>query len=397
MTVNEEPKSQSVVARLWPPRRMHYVILGAVVVAVAVVIAAFVLIDNLTRVAVPDLVGQGPTEAITAISDAGLAYEPFEAASDAVCTTDPPLSDHCEVTGQSAAPESRIRPGTTLKLSIELIEVAIPDFTGLTYDDAAALAKQSFIQVKPDSDVISKITGFGEWNVLAQEREPNEVVEADTLIELSLDAPLVDVPRVIGMPFGEAVEALEAVGITAGYSSVPGSTSDARLFVRAASPAPSEGKRPVGSTVTLDWGYKVPKVVGLTEGEAVRTLEEAGYSVDGYEYGSKLVSKQNPAAGTIADNSKPIELALAPPTVVYEVVSDGSRATITWIAPGTYNISQAVDASLPWKKTFETDRSPENFNAQIMNGSKVTCNIYVNGELLRTNTSTGQYSIVSCG
>lgn len=223
------------------------------------------------------------------------------------------------------------------------------------------------------------------------------MVEADTLIELFLDAPLVDVPRVIGMPFGEAIEALEAVGITAGYSSVPGSASDARLFVRAANPAPSEGKQPVGSRVTLDWGYKVPNVVGSPEIAAVSTLHNAGFRVDNPRNGSERVTKQAPAAGTIADPSKPIELTLAPPTVVYEVVSDGSRATITWIAPGTYNISQAVDAPLPWRKTFETDRSPENFNAQIMNGSKVTCNIYVNGELLKTNTSTGRYSIVSCG
>lgn len=175
MTAEEEPKGQSVVARFWPPRRVHYVVAGAVLVTVAVVIAAFVLIDSLTRVAVPDLVGQGPAEAVTVINDARLVYEFDEDSSDAVCTSEPPLSAHCEVTSQSPAPDSRIRPGTTLKLSIELIEVALPDFTGLTFDDAAALAEESFIRVRPDNDVIRNISGFGEWEVLAQEREADEI------------------------------------------------------------------------------------------------------------------------------------------------------------------------------------------------------------------------------
>lgn len=393
--VIDDSAGRSVWSRVWPPRRVHYFVVGGVIALIAVTIAVLVVVNQLSQVTVPNLAGKAPAEAIAEIEAAGLVYEPDEAESDVVCTTDPPLYDHCEVTGQSVDAESRISRGTTLVLSIEVIDVTIPTFTGLTYDEAAKLAAESFLLVKPDSDVIRKISGFGEWEVLKQSREADEVVEAGMVVELSLDTPLVDVPRVVGMPFRKAIEALEAVGLVGGFSSIP--ASDERLFVRAANPAPAAGQQPIGSQVNLEWGYKVPAVLGLTEGEAVRMLEAAGLRAGGNQYGSEIVSKQNPAAGSIVNTSKPVDLTLEPPTVVYEVVGDGSRASITWIAPGTYNISQATDARLPWKMTFDTDESPENFNAQIMNGSKVTCNIYVNGKLLKTNTSTGRYAVVGCG
>ena len=91
-----------------------------------------------------------------------------------------------------------------------------------------------------------------------------------------------------------------------------------------------------------------------------------------------------------------VTVTLEEPSVVYEVVGNGSRATITWIPPGTYSISQAVDEPLPWRKSFPTGSDYANFNAQMMNGNSITCNIYVNGELVKTNTSTGPYAVVSC-
>lgn len=397
MTISGDSNSQTFRDRLWPPRRIHFVVLGGIVGLVAVVIAAIALVDNLNRVAVPDLVGQSPLEAAEAIVDAGLIYEPDEEVSDGVCTTDPPVSDYCEVTSQSLAAETRIRPGTTVVLALEVIEVVVPDLVGLSFDDAVDLAADVHLRVKPDNNLVLDVSGHGEWKVLEQSRDVDESIEAGMNIEVTLDAPLVDVPQVVGLPFGTATEMLEAVGITAGFSSVPGNYLDGSVFVREMDPAPDGGQVPIGSKVNLSWGLKVPDVVGSAEGEAVRILQDAGFTVTGSTVGSDRVTKQTPAAGAITEPTKEVALTLAPPTVVYEVVSDGSHASITWIAPGSYNISQATDAQVPWKMTFETEADYRNFNAQTMNGSTITCNIYVNGELRKTNTSTGQYSVVSCG
>lgn len=395
--IDRSPDRTSTTRRFWPPRRAHLVTAAATLALVVVGVVAVVLFDHLTRTVVPDLSGHTAMNAVTAVEEADLVFRADEELSDAVCTTNPPLSEYCEVTGQSLEPHTRVRPGTTLMLVIEVLEVTIPDFTGLTFDEAAALADQLHIRVKPDNDVIANVAGFDTWPVTGQSRGANDVVEADTLLKLSLETPLVDSPQVVGLPFQEALDALAAVGIAGTYSTLPGSAANDRLFVRTADPAADASQVHVGSEVRLQWGYKIPDVVGMSQGMAVSTLQEAGFDVDGPTYGSDRVTAQAPAGGSIADPSKKVQLSLAPPTVTYEVIGDGTRATITWVAPGTFDISQATDARLPWRMTFETESAYRNFNAQIMSGSTVTCNIYVNGELLKTNTSTGRFSVVSCG
>nr|WP_223169471.1 PASTA domain-containing protein [Microbacterium sp. MF43] len=158
-----------------------------------------------------------------------------------------------------------------------------------------------------------------------------------------------------------------------------------------------DGKLPIASSVKLEWGVKVPNVVGATDLAATSTLSNAGLEVSGSTSGSQKVSSQQPKAGTIVEPGSDVAITLEAPSIVYEVVGNGSRASITWIAPGTYNISQATNEPLPWRKSWPGDSSYRNFNAQILDGTSITCNIYVNGQRVRTNTSTGQYAVVSCG
>lgn len=397
MTDSDRSNRSHFADRLWPPRRTPLLVTAGLLALVGMAVAAVILIDQLSRTAVPDLVGVARAEAVSAVKDAELVYEPDGELSDAVCTTDPPLSDYCEVTGQSLEPLDRVRRGTTVTIVLKVKEVSLPDFTGVSFDEAVSLAQELHIRVKPENEVISSVAEHGSWTVTEQSRPANDVVEAETIVTLSLDAPLVDLPDVVGMPFQEAMDELAAVGIAGTYSSLPGAAANDRLFVRSTDPTPNGGQLPIGTEVTLQWGFKVPDVVGMSEGTALSTLREAGFKADGSSYGSDLVTNQTPKAGAVADPSKGVQLTLAPPTVVYEVIGDGSSAAITWIAPGTYDISQATDARLPWRMTFETQADYRNFNAQILNGSTVTCNIYVNGELRKTNTSTGRFSVVSCG
>ncbi|MCT1364076.1 MULTISPECIES: MmpS family transport accessory protein [unclassified Microbacterium] len=397
MTDSDRSNQSRATTRFWPPRRIHLIVAAGLSALLVVAVVAAILIDQLSRTAVPNLVGDARADAVSAIEDAELVYEPDGELSDAVCTTDPPLSDYCEVTSQSLKPQDRVRRGSTVALVLTVMEVSLPDFTGISFDDAASLATELHIRVKPENDVISNVAEHGSWTVTDQSRAANDVVDAETVVTLSLDAPLVDLPNIVGMPFQEAMDELAAAGIAGTYSSLPGAAANDRLFVRSTDPGPDGGQLPIGTEVTLQWGYKVPDVVGMSEGTAVSTLQEEGFKTDGASYGSDRVTGQTPQAGTVADPSKAVQLRLAPPTVVYEVTGDGSAAAITWIAPGTYDISQSTDARLPWRMTFETQADYRNFNAQILNGSTVTCTIYVNGELRKTNTSTGRFSVVSCG
>ncbi|WP_194421209.1 MmpS family transport accessory protein [Microbacterium abyssi] len=397
MTIVEDRVNRTFWGRFWPPRRVHYFALGGLVALVLAVVAAIIVVDSLDRVAVPDVVGQARAEALEAITDAGLEYESDDAASDVECTIEPPLSDFCEVTRQSLTPDERVRPGTALVIAIELAETSAPDVVGLAFDAARDRALEAHLDLRSENELIRQLSGYGDWTILSQTPAAGATVHAGTMLEVVLDTPLVDVPEVVGMPFDEAKTELESVGLAAGFSSMPFTHAAGAILVRTMDPAPADGQLPIGSSVQLKWGVKVPDVVGETEGNAVTILKDADFSVDGSAYGTHRVMKQSPAAGTIADPAKAIELTLVPPTVAYEVVGDGTRATITWFAPGTFDISQATDAQLPWKKTWETESDYRNFNAQTMNGSNITCNIYVNGELRKTNTSTGPYAVVSCG
>lgn len=397
VTIIDDLKSLTLWSRMWPPRRIHYIVLGTALVLAALVIAAFIVVDQVTRVGVPDVSRQSPAAAAKKISGAGLAYKVNVDKSDGVCAVEPPVSDYCEATGQSIASKTRVRPDTKVSIVFKVKSVTIPDVVGLSYDDAVELASKVHLDVNPEARVVTRIDGYGGWKVLSQSRKAGDKMDAGMDFEVALDAPLIDLPQVTGMQFGAAIDALENVGLNGEYSSAPGSVSDENLFVRETEPASGSKQVPIGSDVTLKWGYKTPNVVGGSAELAINKLKSAGFNVDGLSVSQDIVVTQVPAAGTIADAANPVTLTLTPPTVVYEVVGDGSRASITWIAPGTFNISQASNARLPWRMTFENEDDYENFNAQSMNGSTITCNVYVNGELRNTNTSTGRYSVVSCG
>jgi hypothetical protein len=135
----------------------------------------------------------------------------------------------------------------------------------------------------------------------------------------------------------------------------------------------------------------------MEDGTAKTALTNAGLEVKGSQSSPRPVTSQDPAADTIVVPGTSVTITLEPESTVYEVVGNGSRASVTWIPPNSYNISQDTNATLPWRMSFPTGSGYGNFNAQILNGNSVTCNIYVNGKLVKTATSTGQYAVVMCG
>ena len=82
--------------------------------------------------------------------------------------------------------------------------------------------------------------------------------------------------------------------------------------------------------------------------------------------------------------------------VTYQVTGLAQRASVTyWTADGMEQ--RAVD--LPWKRTFEAqEHQIISVVAQNEGDSgSIKCEILVNGKVTKTATSTGAYSLVTCG
>ena len=88
-------------------------------------------------------------------------------------------------------------------------------------------------------------------------------------------------------------------------------------------------------------------------------------------------------------------------TVRYEVeTSDGSNVSVTFANAGD-GVSTAQDnaTTSPWSHEItvgEHEMLNVNVLAQQDGSSDVTCRIFVNGEEVTTNTSSGPYSIATC-
>lgn len=82
-------------------------------------------------------------------------------------------------------------------------------------------------------------------------------------------------------------------------------------------------------------------------------------------------------------------------TIVLEVKGP-SKADITYGLNS--DLSQAGKAKLPWKKTLTSSEAMTiaSVSAQNAASGTIQCTITVNGKIVKTNKSEGEYSIVTC-
>ncbi|MCW4459781.1 MmpS family transport accessory protein [Microbacterium sp. MPKO10] len=330
----------------------------------------------------------------------------------------------------------------------------VPDLAGLTADSAKSAI--SDLDLHSDLHVSSEADGLENQFTSVASQDPGvgeTVYEGDT-ITINISPALVTVPKVVGVSYREAVDALEALSfhvqhnfgdntpgddwkvleqanspgsevaagstleltVDAPLASVPQlsglSTLDAEQevktafltsategdgdFVRSVDPAPGTELEPF-SEVTMTLGYKVPDVVGVSASEAIDQLEEAGFTEVTLTHDSDLeVTKQSIAAGTVTSADTAIVLTVPLSGTTYRVTGNGSSALITWMGPDSYSVQQDANASLPWEKYFTSSSGFVNFSAQMNNGSSITCTVIRDGETIMEHTSTGLYAIVSC-
>jgi hypothetical protein len=86
-------------------------------------------------------------------------------------------------------------------------------------------------------------------------------------------------------------------------------------------------------------------------------------------------------------------------TVIYSVTGDGVvNITYATYTNGSTGTEQVANQQTPWSKTFVASGlfNAYNVGAEIASGNSATCSISIDGKVVVSKTSTGQYSNVDC-
>lgn len=392
-----------------PPKKTpNYVKWIALIIIAAVLVgtAVWFFVANSNKRDVPDLVGMDYATAEELLRDAGpkLSANP----SDIVERVP---GKFIEIVAQDPKPGSRIHFEDLVEVSVKPREVQVPDVIGLTLaqsknklaDAGLLVARLNSIPEELDDQVGDKISM---WKVTEQSIESRARVDAGTGIALSLDIPDVTVPAlkpgdgtVSDLETAQAAFVKQATGEFARELLIP--TFKGKGYAPlSVSPAMGDSI-PAFTEVSVTLGIPMPDIVGeeILATEAISKLESMGFSniIRGHEDNTQVVS-QSIAAGTVVSTDAEIRLENKPKGYTYRVTGKGSLADITWSQPGSFDIQQANGTSLPWERVFDPEISGSGYLSAFLTegGIEVTCQIIKDGVVIKENTSTGPYAMVSC-
>ncbi len=295
-------------------------VVGAVVAVIALIaIAAFALGGNSESkdlVEVPDVTGQTLDQAKSAIQSAGFKVGNVQQTySDKV--------DSGKVISQDPAGKSKKAKGTSVNLTVSqgTQEIEVPDLTGKTADEAKKLLQANGLKYKAGtaeySDSVEKD------HVVRQDVSAGSKVAKDTVVTyyLSLGSEGSTVPDVTGQSRSAATTTLNNAGF---YVTVDEQYSDTVSEGVVISQTPTSGsKLKADGTVNIvvskgkeSKAVSVPSVVGQSEGSAMTTLNNLGFTVTTEYQASSSVSQgnvisQTPTSGTELDPGKTVHLVIS--------------------------------------------------------------------------------------
>lgn len=281
--------------------------------------AVNVLVAGKAEIEVPALIGLSVEEATKVLEDAGFAVKTVEVEDEAEPGT---VVDQSPQTGSMVTPGSEV----TIVVSAGKAETLVPKVVGLSQDEATATLTEAGYQVQAKGTYDEKVA---KGIVISQSPDAGSVAEPGTRVDIYVSQgknPEAAVPDVVGLGEADAAKALE----DAGFQAVPSATfSDTVPAGQVISQDPAAGttaQRGSGVTLIVSQGPKppdtttVPNVVGMTETEAVKLLQEAGYLVASARTYSDvvpldMVGIQAPMGGTVTE----------PGITVAILASDGPR------------------------------------------------------------------------
>ena len=227
-------------------------------------------------VTVPDTAGQTRQEAAQTLREHDLhlvakrAYDE-DVPKGRVITSSPP-------------PRTEVGRGDELTVIVSRgpERYAVPDLAGKTRQRAETLLERRHLRV--DGTTRRYDESVPEGRVIATDPEPGTELKRDSSIDLVLSKgpQPIDVPSVTGETLKEATTTLEEAGFEVDRSADTFSSDVPKGAIAGQSPAGGTLTRGETVTITVSKGPEmvtVPKVEGMSQAEATKALESAGFDV----------------------------------------------------------------------------------------------------------------------
>jgi serine/threonine-protein kinase len=229
--------------------------------------------DTAAQVTVPNVVDMQQADAEAALKAADLESRVQEAPSDkaagVVFAQDPPADESVD-------------EGTVVTISVSTgpATVQVPDIVGKTQDEATQILTQAGFVPSPKEVESDEEEG----TVVAQRPEAGQQVDAGTTVEFDVSggSSTTAVPNVVGQPEAQAKAALEEAGFTVTSTQQPSDSVPAGNVISTNPAAGTEAPNGSGVQMVVSSGQEmatIPNVQGLTEDNARRQLENAGFTV----------------------------------------------------------------------------------------------------------------------
>lgn len=396
-----------------PPRSRLVVFIVAAIALVVAAGVATVAVDQAMRIPAPDVAGSSYADAVGALERDGLAVDARGSTRDDYCVSS--SNDRwCVVVSQRPAAGERLHARTPVSLVLAPIAVAVPDATGATFAEAAAALEHAGLGVALADPAVAGIDGHLEWTVATQSPDPGAERPAGTKVALTLERPTVVFAAIMGLPLAEVAASLETAGLTVAYALPEGMEDLERdllppeWVVTGSTPALDGalpvGELPVGTTVELEWGARVPDLVGMPGEAAQDALVLLGLEAD-FAEGSPTdtrVVTQEWAEGAILAPGQAVSLTTAPASVVFEVVTDKGGAAIVLTTPVALEAKKVASAKTAWRTKYSVGTTPDVYSRGMIEATatgaarSVTCSISVNGVKVATETAKGKGAVVTC-
>jgi beta-lactam-binding protein with PASTA domain len=339
--------------------------------------------DETTGVTVPQVRGDERAEAVRALGDEGLSVtlssEPSESIREGLATrTNPPGGATVDEDASVMLFMSTGPPGATVK---------IPEVTGLERAAARALLRDHGVRPRVREESSRRIAAGNATRTIPP---AGTRVDRDSrialLVSIGPPAAPVTIPDVRGQPRADALERLRGAGLRAATETEASEDIPADAATRTDPGAGTEVER--GTTVTLfvssgraTGQVEVPAVVGMAREEAQQTVEGAGLVAAFAEEPSSsvaagLVTRSDPAAGTVVDEGATVTLLISsgpPPLVVPAVVGkpEGeARRLLRQVGLGA--AYGEADSTQPAGTVVSSDPPP---GTEVERGSSVRLNV----------------------
>jgi len=262
--------------------------------------------------------------------------------------------------------------------------VAVPNVVGLKQEAAVALIQDAGLE--PDVQRAAN-ADVEKDRVFDQNPNPGTRIQKGDRVTIlvSTGTPKTSVPNVVGMNYGDAVQALNDVNLDASKHEVFSQKPAGQVVAQ----NPPAGEEVVeGTEVVLDVSkgtkqVEVPNVVGMSEADAQATLEQAGFEVSSTSAPSDTipdgsVSDQSPDGGTQAAKGSTVAITVSSgpstATVPDEIGQDKQVAIDDLKANGFKVHAQNVACGDPNQDNIVQDQDPAG-GSDAATGS--TVNIFV--------------------